>query len=99
MRAPDRLEAQLASAPLTGAPIPVGKFRLVTRVLEIGHAVAQKALCVAHRRVVDRGTDLLEDELEEELRGELAQLEVELLGAIAAQRAQCSVRRFLFERD
>src|SRR5687767_7146967 len=90
---------RLPTAPLARAPVPVRELRLVTRVLEIGDAVAQESLRVAERRVVDRRADLLEDELEEELCGKLAQLEVEFLGAVAAERADCPGGRFLVERN
>src|SRR5689334_16795106 len=50
---------------------PVGELGRVQHALHVGGAIAEVRLRVADRRVVDERSDLLDDEIEEELRRQL----------------------------
>src|SRR3954470_23008300 len=62
---------------------PIPELRRVAGALEVGHAIAHVRLRIRDRRVVHRRRNLLQEELEQEPRLELADLFVELLGGIA----------------
>src|SRR5687767_13707881 len=68
-----------------GRARPVAELDLVTRALEVGHAIAEIDLRVGDRPIVDRGTDLLEDELEKQPGLQITDVLVELFGEVALQ--------------
>src|SRR3954469_8534457 len=68
--------------------LPLRELRRMERILELDDPVPNVCLCVHHGGVVDGGPDLLEQEVEEELSGQLAELVLELLGEVAADRRE-----------
>jgi hypothetical protein len=89
--------ARLLRRPSDRRAGPVGEFRRRARAVEIGDAIAEECLRVGNCAVVDRRADLLENELQHQPRLQIADVLVELLGEVAAQRrdrlVSCGVRQ------